>query len=128
MGRGRNLPTMDKNISQGHRNVWDALVDAGHNVEVEVPFGRFRVDCYLPEFHVAVEIDGSGHNLARDIQRDAELMEFYSLPVCRVKHSLVKSKAGARSFLGELDFFLAEDVCNNPEARKRVAMANGWGT
>ena len=64
----------------------------GLTVEVEVAFPPKSVDCYLPDYHLAVEADGPQHSLSKDIDRDSYLMTVYALPVVRIS-----SKVLARS-------------------------------
>ena len=65
------------------------LEDAGYTVELEVPFGRYTVDIYLPERHLAFEADGEywhDSSLVRehDRERDAYLAQAHDLPVTRM--------------------------------------------
>ena len=63
------------------------LESAGFTVEREKRFGRFRVDAYVPERHLAFEADGPHHELFRqehDARRDCELTERFQLPVVRL--------------------------------------------
>lgn len=47
-------------------------------------FGRYFVDAYVPEVHMAFEADGlRWHDPARDAARDAWLLEEHGLPVVR---------------------------------------------
>ena len=66
------------------------LHGCGFAVDLERRFGRFSIDCYLPEYHVAFEADGTyWHSLpktiAHDIRRDAELLQEFALPVIRFR-------------------------------------------
>ncbi len=59
------------------------------NVHDEVTFGRYRVDAYLPDYHVAFEADGTywhgnPESQARDAKRDAYLLDEFNLPVVRL--------------------------------------------
>ena len=40
-------------------------------VRNEIPFGKYVVDIYLPEVHLALEADGEQHGYKRDAERDA---------------------------------------------------------
>ena len=63
-----------------------ALLDAlGYDYEAERRFGRFSVDCYVPELNCALEADGerwhrmSPEQVWRDRRRDQELVETHGL-------------------------------------------------
>ena len=71
----------DKTLTGPHKRLIRVLEDAGFLVEVEGLFPPKSVDCYLPDYHVAVEADGPMHSLAKDRDRDAFLMVNYALPV-----------------------------------------------
>lgn len=63
------------------------LRGAGFIIKREKRFGRYRVDAYLPERHLAFEADGKyWHSQQRehDARRDAELLERFGLPVVRL--------------------------------------------
>ena len=67
------------------------LYDCGYEFVREQRFGRYRVDFYLPEYHLAFEADGEfwhGHNErfrpGYYQQRDGYLLEQFSLPVVRL--------------------------------------------
>lgn len=57
-------------------------------VEIERRFGRALVDCYLPDYHLAFEADGTywhrAELQARDRARDERLWERFRLPVVRL--------------------------------------------
>ena len=71
-------------MTQPHRQLIKLLEECGFEVEVEVSFPPKSVDCYLPEYHIAIEADGPQHTRMKDLDRDAYLMAQYALPVYRV--------------------------------------------
>lgn len=75
-------------LTKGHVRLHDILVQIGLAVEDEVRFGKYKVDCYVPEIHMAFEYDGPLHfrpsQKRKDIQRDKELLEDFKLPIMRV--------------------------------------------
>jgi hypothetical protein len=87
-------------ISKVHLAFAEWLVDCGYDVALEVPFVKYRtcafsVDIYLPDYHLAFEVDGDyWHSLEgrpeRDRSRDATLMIVFQLPVVRITESEVK--------------------------------------
>jgi hypothetical protein len=67
------------------------LLDAGFDLIPEVKFGRWRVDFYEPNLHLAFEADSDyWHKPEIDRQRDAELLGLYDLPVIRFSESEIK--------------------------------------
>ncbi len=73
------------------RILFKFLEDAGFQVIKEKRFGRFRVDTYLPERHIAFEADGAywhklneADNPGCYVRRDQILLEKYGLPVVRL--------------------------------------------
>ncbi len=70
--------------------LWKFLVEAGYAIELEKQFGRYRVDVYLPDYHLAFEADGSYHHSRPgrpeyDSRRDALLLKIFGLPVVRIE-------------------------------------------
>lgn len=66
-----------------HRQAEAWLRKCGLDFESERSFPPYRVDIYLPEWHIAVEIDGPWHSRSSDAKRDAYLLETYGLPILR---------------------------------------------
>ena len=72
------------------------LLALGLVVETEKQFGRYVVDCYLPEVHIAVEADGDYWHRRpgapeRDRRRDEYLERVFGLGVIRFWESEIKS-------------------------------------
>ena len=72
-------------FSDAHKAVVKLLNAWGVELMVEIDFPPYRVDCYLPILHAAIEIDGPQHSAKRDRIRDQKLFAQYSLPVFRIK-------------------------------------------
>lgn len=76
--------------SQLSQRMADVFLGEFPVVILEKPFGRCRVDAYLPPpYHLAFEADGSyWHSLPGrrkfDVERDAYLLEQFDLPVVRL--------------------------------------------
>ncbi len=51
----------------------------------EVEFPPYRVDIYLPDYHVGVEVDGPRHSPLQTKKRDEYLMKLYRLPIHHVR-------------------------------------------
>ena len=51
------------------------MLAEGYDFEMNHSVGRFRVDMYIPELHVCLEVDGQQHkhNAAQDGKRDVEI-------------------------------------------------------
>lgn len=88
----------------------------------EYNFDRFSVDIYVPDFHVAIEVDGPSHLAKKDSRRDATLRERCALPVLHIK-------AGARKYINLLDIqtvvveFLKE---HEDTAKERLEKYRQW--
>lgn len=74
-----------------HRQLVAFLEGAGFELRTEEQFGRFSVDVYLPEEHLAFEADGIYWHDLNDRERpgyynrrDIYLMEKFGLPVVRI--------------------------------------------
>mgnify|MGYP001572447040 CR=1 FL=1 len=71
-----------------HRRVERILARMQIGFDSEVGFSPYSVDIYIPEWHLAVEVDGPGHSPKKDAERDAVLLGKYFLPVLRLKSDL----------------------------------------
>lgn len=71
-------------LTDPHREVMDALEKMGIGLMEEVDFPPCRVDLWLPDYHVAVEIDGPMHNTRKDLKRDIALLNEYGLMTFRI--------------------------------------------
>ena len=107
-----------------HLQLIGALQGAGFDVEVETSFPPKWVDCYLPEYHVAVEADGPYHTRQKDMDRDAFLMVRYALPVLHVTaEELSRTPLEIiRSILIEL---LSKSWGNTLVERRMISWRNG---
>ncbi len=92
-------------FTAAHSRMIDILQANGIQVEPEVPFPcrewvpghalmrmhPYQVDIYLPESHVAVEVDGVSHanRSKRDAKRDAMLLDQHKLPILRIRNESV---------------------------------------
>lgn len=59
------------------------LDDMDINYVSEQSFHPYTVDIYLPEWHLALEIDGPFHVAQCDRHRDKYLWNYYGLPIIR---------------------------------------------
>lgn len=60
------------------------LEQKGYELMEEVEFPPYRVDIYLPEYHVAIEVDGPQHSEKEMKKRDERLYEDYNLIIYHV--------------------------------------------
>lgn len=67
-----------------HRQVERYLEREHLNFVSEAQFPPYQVDIYLPEWHLAVEIDGPFHLQKHDRFRDQVLRDTYGLLVLRI--------------------------------------------
>ncbi|KKK85867.1 hypothetical protein LCGC14_2768960, partial [marine sediment metagenome] len=59
-------------LTDAHQAVIRELEKHGVMLMEEAEFPPYRVDCYLPAYHVAIEIDGAQHSAKTDEERDAK--------------------------------------------------------
>ena len=85
---------METFLTQAHKRIVQ-LVQKGmeQDVDVEEPIGRFRIDIYLPEYHIGIEVDGPTHSPRKDEERDGELWADYGLPILRLPHNVTLQAA-----------------------------------
>jgi very-short-patch-repair endonuclease len=61
----------------------EKLLDALHlNYESEWDeFAPWTLDCWLPEWWAAIEVDGPSHSKTKDVRRDEDLLTRYGVKV-----------------------------------------------
>jgi very-short-patch-repair endonuclease len=106
--------------SKPHRHIEKILDKMRIAYESEVPFGKFAVDIYLNEWHIAIEVDGPAHSPRRDAIRDDNLREKYFLPVLRLKTS---NNLSFNSIMTIIEDFIIE-WSKTGEQRKSQYMAS----
>ena len=79
----------DGELSHPHIRLVEILQASYYVVNSEVDFGPFKVDIYLPEHHLAIEVDGPHHGPKRDAKRDDYLREEFFLPTLHIKTDTV---------------------------------------
>lgn len=83
-------------LTRPHR-ICIRVVDAlGVRWEDEKQFGRYNVDIFLPDYNIAVEVDGDyWHSLKgvpeKDARRDKTLLEKYGITTLRFKESEIEN-------------------------------------
>ena len=96
MGLLEDSPTF---LSDLHKKAVKLIEIIGVELIEEVDFPPYRVDCYLPDYHIAVEIDGPQHTKPADLKRDLFLMREYKLPVLHITEPELKNKIYFRETL-----------------------------
>ena len=102
------------------------IVAAGYRIQEELDFPPYRVDVYLPQFHVAVEADGPLHRgratMRHDVARDDFLRRRYSLPVVRFTEEDIKSNF----FRASLDQQIWAFAADSNERRREAEFEAPW--
>ena len=87
---GRQQGSQAKTGTKCHLRLHKILEEMGFQVLDEALFGRYSLDCYVPEIHIGFEADGKHwHSKKHDSERDEWLFEKFSLPICRLKDSIL---------------------------------------
>ena len=71
-------------ISDAHSRVIKLLEARGLCLQEEIDFPPFRIDLYLPDYHVCIEVDGPYHSERANRLRDRELENVYHMPTFRI--------------------------------------------
>ncbi len=95
---------MRKQPSQAERAVWEIVRDnrLGFKFRRQRPISRYIADFACMEAKLIIEIDGSSHDLADQIERDAErtaLLQALGWRVLRIRDELVLSDPSAATAL-----------------------------
>lgn len=67
-----------------HKRVEKILDGMDINFSSEERFAPYTLDIYLPEWHLAIEIDGPAHSAKKDEVRDQWFLEFHGIPTLRL--------------------------------------------
>lgn len=86
----RDAEGPDKELTGPHRQVIAAIREMGLEVVAEYPVGSYRIDCYLPEFHAGIEVDGPTHWKKRDAKRDGIIWDVYQIPILRIAEEVIR--------------------------------------
>ena len=99
---------------------------AGYTVQEELDYPPYRVDVYVPQFHVALEADGPLHRgratMRKDVERDDFLRRRYQLPVIRFTEEEIKSDF----FRASLDQQLYAFASDSDERRRQAEIECPW--
>jgi very-short-patch-repair endonuclease len=61
------------------------LNELGFQTVLEMEFGPFRADIYVPELKCIFEYDGPFHSKKKDKKRDETILESFSVETIRIK-------------------------------------------
>ncbi len=104
---------------------WERVLDAiaiGHEPSCK-EFTPWELDFYLPEWHLALEIDGPWHGPKRDVRRDADLLERYGIPTLRLKTSELGNAQDRTEAVKRLHAFIERWAASTAD-RKRIWRSN----
>lgn len=71
-----------------HRRVEKVLSEMDINFSSEERFAPYTLDIYLPEWHLAIEVDGPAHSAKKDQVRDQWFLEFHGIPTLRLEATI----------------------------------------
>lgn len=97
------------------RRVESILDKMDISYESEQEFPPYAVDIYLPEWHVAIEVDGPFHTKSKDLVRDKYLEKFYKLPVRRLNSTRWQQKGKIKQLITQFIELHCEDVATRKE-------------
>lgn len=84
------MPSYDLELSKPHRDLVTILQENYYTVLSEFEVYPNKLDIYLPDYHVGIEVDGPQHGVKREQRRDEFILKTYGIPILRVKVSVVK--------------------------------------
>src|SRR5688572_7405493 len=109
----------EKQRSGPHRRIEAILDEMGLSYLSEEPFPPYVVDILLPEFWVAIEVDGPFHSKTKDKIRDAWILEYFNIPIMRINSKIWQQK----DFIKKQIIEFLEDWADSSELRKQEAHA-----
>ena len=117
MRQDREKP--DTELTAPHRELIGIIQEIGLQVIAEYPVGKYKLDCYLPEYHVGIEADGPSHSKSRDRRRANEIDDNYGIPVMHLADVAIAdhdyTKNAVRVFV---DDFMATVFVRREQAKK----------
>jgi len=84
-----------------HRKVVRRLERINIPCMVEVDFPPYKIDIYIPDAHIGVEVDGPHHSEKKDKKRDKYLMDTYNLPIIRLTMGQAKKAHSVKEIVQE---------------------------
>lgn len=113
------LDQHDGTRSRAHRFVEQLLTEMRISYMSECEeFAPFRLDLYLPEWHMAIEIDGPSHTQSRDQFRDQRMFERYSVKTYRMRSDKLVKRADIEAFIKRS----IEDASLDSDERRKAYM------
>lgn len=112
----RKYKAGDTSRSGPHRRVETILDEMGLSFLSEESFPPYTVDVLLPEFWVALEIDGPFHSRNKDKIRDRFILEYFYLPIMRINANVWLKKDFIKKHITEF----IEDWADSSDERKEL--------
>jgi very-short-patch-repair endonuclease len=106
----------NRSRSKPHRRIESILEEININFDTERFFSPYTVDIYLPEWHLAIEVDGPYHSASKDKIRDAWLFERYGLLLLRLDVKIWRNK----TYLQDKIIQFLEEHADSLEERKII--------
>lgn len=97
-----------------HRRVERLLDEMDINYSSEERFIPYTLDIYLPEWHLAVEIDGPMHSKTKDATRDRWFLEAHGIPTLRLDAKIWQNKESIKTKI----IMFIEEHADTVEIRK----------
>ena len=114
------IPTV---LSAAHKKVIKFLEKWGIELMEEVDFPPYRVDIFVPEVHVVIEVDGPHHSKKANEKRDKKLLEEYLLPTFRIDASDVRT---SKNWEDALFLFFGEHAWTAVERWEECSIKVPW--
>lgn len=109
-------------LTDAHKRIMNALESFGIGVIEELDFPPYRVDLYLPDYHVIIEVDGPLHNRRQDQKRDKNLYDEYKLYTFRISTRNLKPEY----WTSDLSLFLASSLESKEERWEQAELRVPW--
>jgi len=94
------------------------IQEMGLQVVAEYPVGPYKLDCYLPEYHVGIEADGPSHLKSRDRRRSNAIMDKYAIPVLHLADVIIYQQP---DYVRQIILEFAQDFEGSTAERKATA-------
>ena len=117
MRQDREKPPTE--LTAPHRAMIFLIQELDLQVIAEYPAGKYTLDCYLPEFHVGIEVDGPGHSKKRDNRRAIEIGTDYGIPVLHVAATDIVEVESTKCAILEFLHIFEDDIAVRRDVAKR---------
>jgi very-short-patch-repair endonuclease len=114
----------DTERSKPHRRIENILDQMGLNYLSEFKFPPYIVDIYLPEWHLAIEVDGPFHSKGKDYVRDRYILEFDGVPILRINATIWNSTTKLKAMILK---FIEDNAVEVEERKDKWSTAHSSG-